>query len=687
MPSTPPVVDAITPASITATTTVSSTILTEAQIIVSGSIVATTTVSGGVHRVAGVLPAGITSTTTVSGTAPIPAQIISTGMITATSSVSGSTQKLGGALQPQIAADQSTYAGAGVTSLEWAHTVPAGTNRLLIVSVCTNYATNPDISSVTYGGVALTALDDAGPVTADSHNRTLSNWYMIAPPVGSADIIISFAGTVGAGAIATNVTNARQTSPFGSSTWQVNNGGGSGTQSLSISSEYTANLSKALMFSTLGWRSATGTPAVPGTGQTPLAQANGGSGSGFETVQMATQPGVTAGVASSWTWTDTADVAMMYDFPVFAPAGSDAITPATISATSTVAGGTHALRRVSPGTITTTTTISSYVGALRKITPATITATATVSGREIQLKRVGTGTVTATTTVSGALYRNRAIVPSTAITATTTVSGSFTRQHKFSGTINVTNAVSGAAQAKHSIIPISIVTQSNIVAGGFSIVHASAPTNSAIPSIAGSPTVGSLLTGSVGTWVGTGITFGYQWVHIIGGIDTPIPLAVGLTYAPAITDVGYTIEFQVMATNAYGSLVVDSLPVGPVTATPVFVPNITIAPPLPNPAVLVPHFDLPFRFTGTSFAVVEQDSAADIANCVQAIIRTPVGWREELPSFGVPDQSFSQNGVDVAPIIAAVQEWEPRASIEAEANNTSLDEYISAVILDVQGGT
>lgn len=102
--------------------------------------------------------------------------------------------------------------------------------------------------------------------------------------------------------------------------------------------------------------------------------------------------------------------------------------------------------------------------------------------------------------------------------------------------------------------------------------------------------------------------------------------------------------------------------------------------------VAIPQFSLPFRFQGGLVAaVVEQDTPEEITDCVQAIIRTPVGQRLELPGFGIPDQSFTQGGADPAPIVAAVEKWEPRADALAQANNESLSQFVTSIVLNVQG--
>lgn len=92
-------------------------------------------------------------------------------------------------------------------------------------------------------------------------------------------------------------------------------------------------------------------------------------------------------------------------------------------------------------------------------------------------------------------------------------------------------------------------------------------------------------------------------------------------------------------------------------------------------AVETPHFDLPFRFNsaGTAAVVVEQDSDKEIKNCVEAIVRYPVDYRDDLPEFGIDQQVFTSDpdGIDLDKIKVAVTEWEPRA--ETEITQRGLD--------------
>lgn len=100
--------------------------------------------------------------------------------------------------------------------------------------------------------------------------------------------------------------------------------------------------------------------------------------------------------------------------------------------------------------------------------------------------------------------------------------------------------------------------------------------------------------------------------------------------------------------------------------------------------VEVPHFALPFRFetdpTGEAHAAVnEQDSPDDIADCVQAILMCPLGFRLELPDFGVRDQTFGSPGANLDDIQAAISLYEPRADVLIESDPSQLDRLIDNV--------
>jgi len=90
---------------------------------------------------------------------------------------------------------------------------------------------------------------------------------------------------------------------------------------------------------------------------------------------------------------------------------------------------------------------------------------------------------------------------------------------------------------------------------------------------------------------------------------------------------------------------------------------------------------LPFRFhqsgTGLRAQEVEQDSPEEIFGCIEAIVRYPVGYRVELPGFGIPDQTFLTEA-DLASVQAAILAWEERADdVTIEQAQDRIDSLIN----------
>lgn len=98
------------------------------------------------------------------------------------------------------------------------------------------------------------------------------------------------------------------------------------------------------------------------------------------------------------------------------------------------------------------------------------------------------------------------------------------------------------------------------------------PVNTAAPTIAGTPTVGQVLTSTVGTWTGNPTpTYSRQWRRGASNIAG----ATGATYTLVAADVGQNITCVVTATNSEGTETATSNPVGPVAG---IAPSFTVDP-------------------------------------------------------------------------------------------------------------
>ncbi len=76
-----------------------------------------------------------------------------------------------------------------------------------------------------------------------------------------------------------------------------------------------------------------------------------------------------------------------------------------------------------------------------------------------------------------------------------------------------------------------------------------------------------------------------------------------------------------------------------------------------------PHFDIPFRLQVAGAAVVEQDTYEEIANCVEVIIRTPYGFRDDTPDFGFPSLELRTQPLLTSEVREVVDQQEPRAAV------------------------
>jgi hypothetical protein len=103
----------------------------------------------------------------------------------------------------------STAKGDGNT-LSWRHTVGAANDRMLIVTSA-NRDGNKSVTGISYGGVALT---EAGFRNAPSAQNSCSIWYLIAPAVGSANVVITLGGSAKITASAYSLKGVHQTTPL-----------------------------------------------------------------------------------------------------------------------------------------------------------------------------------------------------------------------------------------------------------------------------------------------------------------------------------------------------------------------------------------------------------------------------------------------------------------------------------------
>jgi phage baseplate assembly protein W len=100
-------------------------------------------------------------------------------------------------------------------------------------------------------------------------------------------------------------------------------------------------------------------------------------------------------------------------------------------------------------------------------------------------------------------------------------------------------------------------------------------------------------------------------------------------------------------------------------------------------AVLIPHFDLPFKLSVKHADVVEQDDMEDIYNCVEAVVRTEVGRRTQLPEFGIVYPVFQNQPIELADMRESIITQEPRAGVLIDQEPDILDVLVTELIITV----
>lgn len=156
----------------------------------------------------------------------------------------------------------TTKLGGGTPTNSFSHTIASGSNRILIVTVAT-YSANMGITvnGVTYSGVSLTKLR-SDRSSLGSSGVTSDIWYLINPPVGTANVVVTHSTIVQTVIGAHSYTGVDQTTPFEASN------GNTGTTVADTTTSNTILTANSWLIESFAYSSAIN--ATPQTGQTVL---------------------------------------------------------------------------------------------------------------------------------------------------------------------------------------------------------------------------------------------------------------------------------------------------------------------------------------------------------------------------------------------------------------------------------
>ena len=122
------------------------------------------------------------------------------------------------------------------TSNTYSVNAGAGANRLLVVRLENQIAVNPTL--IWYGGITLTVLRSDTPYSSGQ----LTTYYALAPPTGSNNLVITFAGSnCNYNVVAEVYADVNQSTPFGGSSYN------SGLSGLGVNTTVTASSASSIL--------------------------------------------------------------------------------------------------------------------------------------------------------------------------------------------------------------------------------------------------------------------------------------------------------------------------------------------------------------------------------------------------------------------------------------------------------
>ena len=187
-----------------------------------------------------------------------------------------------------VALDARSVAPGTGTTQTLSHTVGIGADRVLIVGVSI-YNANKSVTSLTYGGTALTRIGflDGG---TGSNDRRMEMWRLINPPIGTANVVVTFSTSAKAVIGAASFFGVNTTTPHGTFT---SNEGNTNLATLTVPSA-----AGELVIDCMAAQGNAATATV-GAGQTQLWNDFTRSVGGAVVGTSSTEPGA-ASVAMTW---------------------------------------------------------------------------------------------------------------------------------------------------------------------------------------------------------------------------------------------------------------------------------------------------------------------------------------------------------------------------------------------------
>jgi len=164
---------------------------------------------------------------------------------------------------PAYVSHTESWSSSWRSDAVFSHTVASGSYQLLAVAVIIRG--DKSVSSITYSGESLTraTFEDGG----GSDRQRVELWYLVNPPVGTADVIVHFASSVNpSGIAAVNFTGVDQSDPIGATAGASSPPAANNDATTDITTEN----ADSLIFGAVSARGGDTDPFGPGTDITEL---------------------------------------------------------------------------------------------------------------------------------------------------------------------------------------------------------------------------------------------------------------------------------------------------------------------------------------------------------------------------------------------------------------------------------
>jgi len=234
----------------------------------------------------------------------------------------------GGAIAFDSAVSKSAVNAASVT---WSHTVGTGTSTILVVGLATEDTSSSvlNVASITYNGVALTAVPNSAATAGSSTLDKSQLFYLLNPAAGAHTVAVTFGGAVnGVSAGSISLSGVAQSAPSAAA---IN----TATSGTTISANIAVSTAGSWLVDAAnsGAGNATLTPGASQTKRWGIGQSSSGGAGSTESVSS-------AGTASA-SWTASSSSQLALSVAAFAPStgGATAPTITTQPASQTVTAG------------------------------------------------------------------------------------------------------------------------------------------------------------------------------------------------------------------------------------------------------------------------------------------------------------------------------------------------------------